>query len=522
LKSNLSFRISSAVLIAVFLAVSAGAFQVEKFKSSGSKKLLDVVKGEVIVKFRSSTPGASRMNSAGRISAFTKNELKRAGVDVIKLPGTMSVESAVNYYKSLPEVEYAEPNYIRRALVIPNDTYYNSYQWGLSKIDCIDAWDIVKASWNITVAVIDTGVDYRHPDLSQNVDWLNGYNFIYPGMPPMDNNGHGTHVAGIISAMTNNGTGIAGVSWGARILPVKILDEYGMGSTESISEGVPYAVENGAKIINLSVGGEELSLTEKTVINDAYDRGAIIVAAAGNFASDNDNSNDYVMFPAALDTVIAVGAATYNGSRANFSNFGTELDFLAPGVGIWSVVPSSNPGGILNDDDDLWSPIGYASSDGTSMAAPFVSGVIALMLTKEPLLTFSEIYEKLAVTATDISPAGRDRFAGYGIVNAAKALGYRVPVLSASFNVLSTPNPFSPYKSQMVRIYFSQEIQGTVGSLKIYNIAGERVRTLSSIYANRAEWDGRNDDGDIASDGMYYYVIESSMGKIRGKITLIK
>ncbi|MBU0952647.1 MAG: S8 family serine peptidase [Elusimicrobia bacterium] len=519
--------ISLLVILPQFTSTSE-AFQREKFYSRRTKKNIDVVKGEVIVKYKSSAGKTLKANHARRINAVNKGGAEHLGVDVMELPENMSVESAVEYYKSLPEVEYAEPNYARHAFITPDDTLYNSYQWGVQRVDCPSAWDMIKASPSVIVAVVDTGVDYTHSDLAGNVDWANGYNFVSTFTAndhnPMDDNGHGTHVAGIISAMTNNNKGIAGVSWGARILPVKVLDATGSGSTVSISSGISYAVSKGAKIISLSLGGPDLSELEKDEIEAAYKRGCIIIAASGNEAGDSDTTDDYVMYPAAMTHVIAVGAAGKDNKRAPFSNYGPELDLVAPGVEIWSTVPTQLP--TLPDGTDntegIFHPSGYAWSYGTSMATPFVSGVVALILAKDPALTFDDVYEKLTSSATDILPSGKDNETGYGLLNASGAVGYKVPAVQPTITAISTPNPFNPSQGQRAEVYLSKSLKGSSIKITIYNIAGEKIRTKTENIASHAEWDGRNDDGDIVANGIYLYVIETDLGKTKGKITLIK
>ena len=517
LKSFLLILIPAFIIFPRFISPTE-AFQKEKFYSLQTKKNIDVVKGEIVVKYKSSADKTVKASHARSISAVSKGGLNQLGIDVMKLPEGMSVESAVNYYKSLPDVEFAEPNFIRHASVIPDDTRYATQQWGVQRVDCPAAWDVIKASWSVIVAVIDTGVDYNHPDLIGSVDRINGYNFVAGNTNTMDDNGHGTHVSGIISAMTNNAAGVAGVSWGARILPIKVLDATGSGSTVFISSGIPYAVSKGAKIINMSLGGEDLSLAERFAVDDAYSKGVIIVAASGNGGSDGIG-DPLVAFPAALDDVIAVGASGKDNKIAEFSNYGSEIDVVAPGIDIWSTVTMTNLGSPI---DFLWDSSGYASSDGTSMATPFVSGVVALILAKDSTLTFSDVYEKITGSATDIPPADRDDFTGYGLINASGAVGYKVPVPQSTLTTVSYPNPFSPSKGQRADIYLSKNLKGTTIKTTIYNIAGEKIRTKQESIASHAEWDGKNDDGFIVSNGIYFYVIETDIGKAKGKLTLIK
>ncbi|MDI6642341.1 MAG: S8 family serine peptidase, partial [Elusimicrobiota bacterium] len=248
-----------------------------------------MVKGEILVKFKSVVSETERQNIRSKFNWRLKGKIDGIDVECIKLPAGVSVQSAVQSYKTIPEIEYAEPNYIRKAFKIPNDTYYNEIkkeQWGLTKIDAPLAWDKAHGTNTIIVAVIDSGVDYNHPDLSYNI-WLStGYDFIAnndaseTGTPlednnPMDEHGHGTHVAGIIAAVTNNGTGIAGVAggWypqkGVQIMAVRVLNNQGIGTDFTVSKGIKYAADNNAKIINLSLGGLEPSNTLKAAVDYA-------------------------------------------------------------------------------------------------------------------------------------------------------------------------------------------------------------------------------------------------------------
>jgi len=289
-------------------------------------------------------------------------------------------------------------------------------QWGLhntgqtggtedADIDAPEAWAVITGTTDVMVAVIDTGVDYTHDDLDDgrvrtdiDKDYVNNDN------DAMDDHGHGTHVAGIIAAETNNGIGVAGVMWQAQILPLKVCNSRGSCAADDVASAIRYAADQEADVINMSLGGS-CSQTIADAVNYAYfDKDVVIVAAAGN-------SGYSISYPAKHAPVIAVGATDRDDKRAYFSSRGAELDVMAPGVGIWSTVPD-------NDYDDM---------KGTSMASPHAAGVAGLLLTQRPTLTNTHVAEILRQSADDLGQSGFDRYYGYGRVNAFQALQTPTP-----------------------------------------------------------------------------------------------
>jgi len=248
-----------------------------------------------------------------------------------------------------------------------------------------------------------------HPDLAAKLK-NSGRDFVNNDFDASDDYYHGTFVAGIVGAETNNNEGIAGVAWNCKILPIKVLDDKGVGTTANVVLGIQWAADNGADIINLSLGAEAGSETLRQACKYAFDKGKVIVASAGNTGADT------VMFPAAYDNyVLAVAATDYNDARAAFSNTGAEVDVAAPGVHILSTVPT-------------WlhpTALPYAFEDGTSGATPHVSGLAALIKGLKPLLTPIDIMNVIRYSADDVNSAqypGKDVFLGYGRINMEKAL----------------------------------------------------------------------------------------------------
>ncbi|MBM3250043.1 MAG: tandem-95 repeat protein, partial [Candidatus Omnitrophica bacterium] len=362
----------------------------------------------------------------------------------ITLPEGKGVEETINSLSALPEVESAQPNYIMKPYMTPNDTYYSSL-WAMqpSRLNCPAAWDLSQGD-NVVVAVIDTGVDYTHEDLSANI-WTNsldpingvdndgnGYLDDYRGWDfgnndnnPMDYDGHGTHCSGTIAAVGNNSKGVIGVAPKAKIMPIKGFSDGGSSSTSIMTNAIYYAAGRGAKVLSnswgLSGGGASDPLLE-TAVNYAYNSGCVVVFAAGNDAVDVANYP-----PANNPNVIAVAATDSNDARASFSNYGSAISVAAPGVNIASTYPASLSGG--------YPP--YVYSDGTSMACPHVSGLAALILKANPGLTNRQVRHVLERTAVDLGAAGKDIYFGYGRINAyhavTEALRYTnsAPVLSS-------------------------------------------------------------------------------------------
>ncbi|MEW6714995.1 MAG: S8 family serine peptidase [Nitrospirota bacterium] len=366
--------------------------------------------GELLVKFKTGVQThASSVTHQSVGASIEKKFTLMPELDLVKLPDGLTVGDAVVTYMSDPNVEYAEPNYLRRIYsVTPNDTYFVN-QWGLNNtghyaygsddadIDAPEAWDIITGSQSVGIAIIDTGIDYNHSDLVGNiwnnndetnctdgiddepnglVDDCRGWNFVSNNNDPMDDYGHGTHVAGTVGAHGNNGQGVTGVMWRVRLIPLKAFDANGSGSDSDIVDAINYAVEKGANVINASWGGPGYSSAMYDAINAANSAGILFVAAAGNGDGDGvgDNNDFTAAFPASYDlpNIIAVAATDQRDERVPFSNYGPmSVDVAAPGVYIWSTVPN------------WWSTYaGYGrleTMEGTSMAAPHVTGLAGLL-----------------------------------------------------------------------------------------------------------------------------------------------
>ncbi len=305
-----------------------------------------------------------------------------AGTGFIKVRTTGDPAALVAQLRQDPAVTAASLNYGRRTTAVPNDQLYGFYQQSyLNAIRMPQAWDLRSDAVSQVVAVLDTGVDAAHPDLTGRL--VAGHNAVAPGSPPSDENGHGTFVTGVIAANTNNGTGIAGVTWNGRVMPIKVFgDELAYDS--DIAAGIVWAVDHSARVINMSLGGPGESPLLHTAVRYATDRNVVVVASSGNEGSG------VAQYPAALPEVFAVGATDDNGRLVDFSSYGDWLDLAAPGFDIISTIPGA----------------AFAFGSGTSFAAPIVAGVAALVRAQNPALTQAQVADRLRAAARDAGPRG--------------------------------------------------------------------------------------------------------------------
>jgi len=325
----------------------------------------DFVPDEVLVKFKEK--GAiSVMEDVQSIECLFDNIYK------LKFKKDTKIFDVIDKLKKNPDVIYAEPNYIRRICAFPNDPKTPS-QWALSKIEAFRGWDIGTGSSDVIIAILDTGIDYTHEDLSSKI--AGSMSFVIDEPDPMDRNGHGTHVSGIAAGATDNGIGIAGLAWNCKILAIKCLDSEGAGYDDEIAKAIKYAADKGAKVINMSFGGSKNGNTMKEACDYAYNKGVFLVAACGN------DGTQEIFYPAGYNNVMAVSATNQSDQKAYFSNYGDWVDIAAPGVNILStIIPKYGT---------------YASMSGTSMAAPFVSGLAGLLFSRYPGATNTFVFNRI-------------------------------------------------------------------------------------------------------------------------------
>lgn len=310
------------------------------------------VEDEVVVRFHPATTGSQRAQVAGLVGSLQAQDLGVPGLEVVRLGRHEGVAAAIRRLEADPRVDYAEPNYLYRVLSLPDDARFGEL-WGLQNIgqtikgvasladadiDAPEAWDITTGNKTVKVAVVDSGVDLTHPDLAPNV--VGGWDFVDDDAEPFDLNSHGTHVAGTIGARGNDGRGVAGVNWDVSIIPVRVMGGDGMGTSADIAAGMRYAVAQGAKVVNMSLGGSQFSRPMYDAI--ASSPKALFVVAAGNEGANNDATGS---FPCnyELANVICVAATDARDALAGFSNYGAKkVDVAAPGVDVLSSVPPSS------------------------------------------------------------------------------------------------------------------------------------------------------------------------------------
>jgi serine protease len=414
----------------------------------------DYVPGQLVVRFNDELDDAGVASLLGRMGAREAGRSRfTRGLRVLSLPAGQSVEQAVSRYSAQPGVAWAEPNYLRRLSFTPNDPFFR-FQWNFKLIGAERVWDIQKGKTEVVVAVLDSGVaSVDKPSFLLNVEFEDGsertfnvgpfrrapdwgsttFTAGYDAMVGLDfawdDEGHGTHVASTIAESSNNGLGVTGLAFGVTLMPVKVCislpfvdPDFEFCPSFAIAEGLDHARTSGAKVINMSLGGRTVSRAERDAVARAAGANIVIVAASGN----DDGPVD---FPAALDEVIAVGAVTARRQKAFYSNFGPELDLVAPGGD-----PREDVGGdgfpdfVFQQTFDprdaavgRYDNFGYLGKVGTSMASPHVAAAAALLIS-QGITSAQAVRHALEQSADDLGMSGRDDTFGHGLINLEKAL----------------------------------------------------------------------------------------------------
>lgn len=432
-KHSLAVLLVGTLLIGQTGCGIAPGAPVDMVEVTGSDNVsASAVARQLIVKRRPGTIG-SKLAMNG-IKTLRSNAA--LGIQVVTAEGRPLGEVVAQLQRD-PSVEWVEPN---QYLSLPapfngkrasagamladataNDPSAKE-QYHLDKANVFAAWDLSQGA-GVTVAVLDTGADLNHPDLKANL--VGGYDAIAKSNTPKDLNGHGTHVAGVIAAVTNNRQGVAGVAPGAKIMPIKVLGENGGGDLSSIADGIQWAVDHGALVINMSLGGPIESPTWAEAVKYAAKKNVVVVAAMGNERDQGNPKNQ----PAATPGVIAVGATDPQDKITSFSSFGEWISVAAPGYAIKSTFPTyaCETSRAFKKNPEFFPPetkiaAKYASISGTSQATPVVAGVVALMKAKQPGLTPAKARQALMRTAVDLGKKGFDEDFGAGRIDALKAL----------------------------------------------------------------------------------------------------
>jgi thermitase len=499
----------------------------------------DFSKNELIVEFKSTNiknksklfktnKRFSKINDSLKIASFEIiGNKKNKNTFIIKFRNEVDIKSIIEVYTKTNLFEFVEPNYIGKGhgfmQTTPNDLYYLSRQWShynngsftLSSstndadIDTDLAWDITQGDPNLIVAILDTGLKLDHPEFSGRL--VAGYDFVNNDSDPIDDFGHGTNVAGIALAKGNNSIGYAGVNWNSKIMICKVLDNTNSGFYSWWADAIYFAVDNGAKVINLSAGGNGSSTLLENAINYAYNNNVSVVVSTGN-------QNSTIQYPAKYANAIAVGSTNSNDKRSNpffwsstsGSNYGAELDFVAPGNYIYGLSYLSN-----TDYNYYWG--------GTSQAAPHLTGVISLLLSVNPSLTVSQIRLILQQSSQDLvgdsfDTLGWDQYYGFGRINAFNAISN--PLLSnteyytESKNLKIFPNPISNENSFSI-----SGLESNINyDIKVVSLDGKIVKELKNIKANGL----LKIENEYLQSGIYFVNIYNMNSKLNFNKKIIK
>lgn len=434
-------------LVIVFSFIFIFGFINDGISAEKSKKRYSP--DDILVKFKPNVSSSSIEAGITKIHAALqiKKHFKNSNIYHLKIKDSaVSVEEGIERLENSSIIEYAEPNYIivKASAIIPNDTSFNEL-WGMHNIgqrvagvsgtldadmDLPEAWDISTGSSDVVIALLDTGADYNHPDLRANI-WNNttelandfdddgngkiddiiGWNFVDNNNNPLDDDGHGTYIAGVIASKGNNSIGVTGVTWNSEIMLLKILDDTGYGTVSDVIAAIEYAISKGARIINASYTGSDYSYAEKQAIDAAANAGIILIAAAGNNGSNVDD-NTVRVYPAEYNSpnIIAVAATDAHDILPSFSNYGRNtVDVAAPGVNIYTTASSAIDGSE------------YVYVTGTSIAVPHVSGLAALILSVRPNYSYIQIKNTILETV-DRKPSLAGKLVSEGRANAYIAL----------------------------------------------------------------------------------------------------
>ena len=475
--------------------------------------------GELLVKWRG--PGkATDVRQAAQpllasLEATVVAEFPALDVAQLRLPENR-LETALSRLQAHSLVEWAEPNYLLDLDFTPDDPYYASSQsHHMLNMEMEAAWDLSLGEPSVVIAIIDTGIDFAHSDLAGGIwtnpdevpengldddhngylDDVHGWDFIEEDNWPQDMHGHGTHVSGIAAARINNGLGIAGMAGQATIMPLGIFHPAGFGTYADLIEAIIYATDNGAQIINMSLGAVSYSRGEEAAVNYAWEHGVVVVAAAGN------NNNDAVHYPAAHDNVLAVSSVTASDTRSSFSSYGDFVDLAAPGSSVMSCRRGNS----------------YGRMSGTSMASPHVAGLAALICSRNPTLTNGEVRQILENSADDLGEVGWDRYYGHGRINGRRALE-ATPLPTPP---VPTPPPppspqplWPPYCQELVSNGDFEEAaltdwQFTGEAVLDEGVAysGERSLQLAGAYGSTAEaWQLLTIPSDVTAATLFFAV----------------
>ena len=484
--------VASFAVLLLGLPAGAGAAEPGGPRAPGSASVTSV-----IVRFAADASSQERADMRAAADVKRDATLPVRGLELVDPEPGVSVTTAVADLERMDGVVYAEPDHVVRQTAVPNDPLL-SYEWGMSAIRALEAWDVTTGSAQVTVGVVDTGIDATHPDLAPNlwanpgesgggretngldddgngrIDDVHGWDFVDHDAQPQDGNGHGTHVSGTIAARGNDATGVAGLNWSSAIMPLRVLGDDGSGYVSDAITAYTYAARNGARVVNASFGGPSFSRAEHDAIAAASN--TLFVVAAGNDGANNDVTPEY---PCDYDlaNVVCVAASDHDDALAVFSNYGTaNVDLAAPGVDIASTWPGGR----------------YALLDGTSMATPHVAGAAALVLAHDGTLGVAGLRAALLSSVHPVA-ALAGRVATGGRLDVAAALS-APPAPAAPAPVASVPPIVVPTEAASVadRLPPGVSLRIDRGTLRTVRVRGLRL-ALGTSEACRARIDVRVD-----------------------------
>ncbi|MGM0413953.1 MAG: S8 family peptidase [Bacillota bacterium] len=465
-----------------------------------SKDLIDISgfavekPDELVIKFDKSLSQAEREEILVNNGLEKVDQIKKLNLVLVRLPEVSSLDDSINNLEKLSGIDYIDSNYRIEGLDtrIPNDEKY-SQQWNYPLIRLPQAWVNSTGSNNIRVALLDTGVDYNHPELQGKIDLKGAYNIIDDNTEVFDSQGHGTHVAGIIGAVTNNQQGIAGIMWDVDLVPVRILDDKGEGDIWDVAKGLLYAaglldenlINEPVDIINLSVGSIANPAYLDEAIEEVAAKNIIMVAASGN------SGNKFIFYPANYSQVIAVGSIDYGGletpTKSSFSSYGGNLDFVAPGKSIYSILPDGR----------------YGSRSGTSMAAPHVTGVAGLMLANG--ISPQDVRRVMQETAISLSGEDFDNEYGYGLINSYWAVN----------NIQDLRIIIGERNKEIIKIVKEKSMSLKGGNFTVENIPAGKHQVIAWIDLDR---DGLVSYGDYYGESNFIDFVNNKNYNLSGEI----
>ncbi|HKG14835.1 MAG TPA: S8 family serine peptidase [Pyrinomonadaceae bacterium] len=438
-------------------------------KSKGARRF---VQGRVLVRFRKEVSAYRAYQAIAESNAWSSAELSGVHAHVVEVPGVGREEEYLKQFLSMPEVVSAELDQILEpAQVTPNDPFYTSSEWHLPKIDAPGAWATTTGNGGVVVAVLDTGVDASHPDLASKM--VAGWDVYNNGADTSDVTGHGTQVAGVLAAASNNSQGVASVAWNCSVMPVRITNLAGSTTYSAIASGLTWAADHGARVANVSFEATNSSTVQSAAQYFQSKGGVVAMAAGNNGQTDTTVDNPYVL---------TVSATDQNDVIYPFSNRGSNIDVAAPGT-----VYTTARGG------------GYGSAQGTSFATPIVAGVAALVMSVNPQLAGAQVQEVVKKSADDRGSAGWDGLYGWGRVNASRAVSNAAAVAVSGGDVTSpsvsitSPRAGASVPSGVVSVTFAASDNVGVKKVELYLDGKLEASSISAPFT--MSWNTRKVKG---------------------------